>query len=322
MLHFAGNAVGYSGAMSMTELELLRTIRRSLPKVGGNSVVAGIGDDCSVVRGRSGEDLLYTTDLFVEGTHFERDTLPARWAGRKALARGLSDIAAMGGEPRVCLVSLALPDWAGSRWVNGFYRGLGELANETGTVVVGGDLSRADQLVCDIVVCGSAPRGSALRRDRAKPGDGLYVSGTLGGSALGLRTRGGASWRRHSRPEPRLRLGKYLRKRGWVTSAMDLSDGLSLDLHRLCEASRVSAVIDRPLPVFHGATLDDALNGGEDYELLLTLRKVTRIPRSFEGIPLTRIGTITEEASGGISFFGRRLKPGGWDPFRKKPGRD
>jgi len=302
----------------MTELELLRRIQKRLPKATRGGLLVGVGDDCAVFRQRADEDLLYTTDLFVEGTHFRRESLPARAVGRKALTRGMSDIAAMGGDPRLCLVSLALPKWAGTRWVDGFYRGLVGLAEETRTVVAGGDLSVADQLVCDIVVCGTAPRGKAMRRDGASPEDGIYVSGSLGGAALGLRTGSGAAWRRHSKPEARLRLGRHLRRRGWVTAAMDLSDGLSLDLHRLCQASGVSAIVDRPVPVFHGATLEDALHGGDDYELLFTARQNARVSRSFEGIPLTRVGTITGGTPESVEFFGRKLSPGGWDHFRER----
>jgi thiamine-monophosphate kinase len=258
---------------------------------------------------------LYTTDLLIEGVHFRKESLPAEAVGRKALVRGLSDIAAMGGEPRLCLVSLALSAGAGARWVDGFYRGLLELADETGTTLAGGDLSRSDQIVCDIVVCGSAPRGAALLRSGARPGDAIYVSGVLGGSQLGLRTERGAAWKRHARPEPRLRLGRHLRKSGSVTAAMDLSDGLSLDLHRLCEASGVAASIDRPLPVFPGATLEDALDGGEDYELLFTASAHARIGRSVAGVPLTRIGTIHKGKPGAVDLFGWKLAPGGWDPF-------
>lgn len=301
----------------MTERELLRRLRGRLP-AAGRGLVAGIGDDCAIVRqpGTS-EDLLYTTDLLIEDVHFRRDTYPARAIGRKALARGLSDIAAMGGDPRYCLVSLALPAWAGSRWVNGFYQGLLGLAAETRTSLVGGDFSRASQLVCDVVVCGTVPRGQALRREGARPGDALYVSGVLGGSRLGLRTQKGAARRLHLNPEPRLKLGRGLRRRRDVTAAMDLSDGLSLDLYRLCEASGVAANIDRPLPVFPGATLDDALHGGEDYELLFTARPGSRVAGRWGGVPLTRIGVIVEGHPGAMKLFGWKLAPGGWDHFQK-----
>jgi thiamine-monophosphate kinase len=136
----------------------------------------------------------------------------------------------------------------------------------------------------------------------------------LGGSALGLRAKRGAAWKRHLAPEPRLGAGKFLQ--GRASACMDLSDGLSLDLDRLCRASRVRAVLDRPLPVFPGATLDDALHGGEDYELLFTVRQGVRVPASVGGVPLTEIGSVHKGS--GVSFFGRRLEPLGWDHLRPR----
>src|SRR5439155_2802155 len=131
--------------------------------------------------------------------------------------------------------------------------------------------------------------GQALGRDGARAGDAIYVSGALGGSALGLAQGRGKAWKRHTRPEPRLALGRFLRERVGATAAMDLSDGLSLDLHRLCAASGLRAEIAMP-PIFAGATAEQALHGGEDYELLFTADAHARVPREFEGLPLTRIG--------------------------------
>src|SRR6185295_11272101 len=127
------------------------------------------------------------------------------------------------------------------------------LARKTRTALAGGDLSRSDRILCDIVVCGSAPRGSALRRSGAKPGDALYVSGALGGSALGLATRKGKAWQKHLHPEPRLKIGVALREQYRATACMDLSDGLSIDLHRLCAESKVGADLDGDLPMFPNA---------------------------------------------------------------------
>jgi len=284
----------------------------------GSELVAGIGDDCAIVRPLGArEDLLFTTDLLLENVHFRRATHPPEVVGRKALARGLSDLAAMGGEPRFCLLSLVAPQWADHTWIRRFYDGLLEFSEQTHTPLAGGDLARGKNFACDIVVAGAVPRGQALLRSGAKPGDSIYVSGALGGSALGLRTKNGPAWKRHLKPEPRLELGRYLRRRLRATAAMDLSDGLSLDLHRMCLASGVSAEIGPP-PVFPGASLEDALHGGEDYELLFTVSPRVRVPGSYKGLPLTRIGSIHRGLAGAVFLSGRPLAVLGYDHFRRK----
>ena len=303
------------------EREFIERVQRKLRPRRGAGIVLGIGDDCAIFRSR-GEDLLFTTDLLIEDVHFRRATHRAADVGWKALARGLSDIAAMGGVPRFFLLSLALPDWAGEAWVDGFYRGLLLLAGRTGVTLAGGDLAHSATLTCDIVVCGSVPRGQALRRDGSRPGDAIYVSGRLGGSALALAQaaplRTGAAWRRHLRPLPRLALGRFLRERLRASAAMDLSDGLSIDLARLCQASNVSAAIEAP-PRFRGATAEQALHGGEDYELLFTVAPTTAVPAAFEGTPLTRIGSMRRGAPGRVLLQGAPLAPLGYDHFRE-PG--
>jgi thiamine-monophosphate kinase len=272
----------------MTELELVRWIRTQ---------GSGIGDDCAILpHGR--DDLLITTDLLIEKVHFLR-AHKAAVIGHRALARGLSDLAAMGAAPRWFLVSLALADWVKPAWVRSFYGGMLKLARQHDCELVGGDVSRTDQVTVDIVALGTAPRGSALRRGTARPGDAIYVSGSLGGQP--------------AMPAPRVALGRWLRKR--ATACMDLSDGLSIDLHRLCVESKVAAVIDRPLPVASGATLDDALHRGEDYELLFTSRQ--RLI-AHQGLPLTRIGTIAAGDPGRVQFFGLLLEPRGYDHFAKR----
>jgi thiamine-monophosphate kinase len=302
----------------MNELQILERIRRKSSVVAGSSILLGIGDDCAVFRPRGAqEDLLLTTDMVVEDIHFHRDTHPAAAVGYRTLARGLSDIAAMGGKPRFCLLSLVLAPWADSKWIDKFYSGLLDLAGQTGTMLAGGDLAGGEKLTCDIVVCGSAPKGKALRRDGARPGDQICVSGHLGASALGLEKGKGEAWRRHLRPAPRLALGRYLRTRLHATAAMDLSDGLSLDLHRLCLASGAMASLDREPPIFSGANSNQALHGGEDYELLFTLPARIHLPDNYNGIPLTRIGTIQKGKPGLVELLGRPLSPRGYDHFRR-----
>ncbi|HEV8145085.1 MAG TPA: thiamine-phosphate kinase, partial [Bryobacteraceae bacterium] len=170
-------------------------IRRRAGKSSG--LILGIGDDCAIFRPQPGEDLLFTTDQMIEGVHFRSDASAVE-VGHRALARSLSDIAAMGGEPRFCLVSLAVPQKRGSEWIKNFYGGLMALARRTKTALAGGDLARASSIYCDVMVCGAVPRGKALRRDGALPGDEIYVSGRLG-----------KPWDR--RIEPRLKLGQSLR---------------------------------------------------------------------------------------------------------------
>lgn len=281
----------------MNEIDLIEKIRKLAAT--GPRIAVGIGDDCAVFRPRAGRDLLFKTDPLIEDIHFRRDLAPAI-VGHRALARNLSDIAAMGGDPQFCLVSLALPGDAGGKWaekwIDQFYRGLLSLAKRTGTALAGGHLARAEKIFCDVIVCGSVPRGKALLRSGARSGDALYVSGRLG-----------RPWDR--RFEPRLALGRSLR--GRATSCIDISDGLSLDLFRLCRASKVAAEVDR-VPVARGASLERALHGGEDYELLFTMPEGREAPRG-----TTRIGTVVGGKPGAVRFRGEPVEPRGHDHFRR-----
>jgi thiamine-monophosphate kinase len=284
----------------MDELAIVNSIRRQAGRARGG-LVLGIGDDCAIFRPRASEDLLFTTDQMIEGVHFLPSAKPEE-VGHRALARSLSDIAAMGGDPNFCLVSLAV---SSEKWIAGFFRGLMKLARATGTQLAGGDVSHVTgeakasrglkpTLLCDVMVCGSIPRGQSLRRNGARPGNAIYVSGALG-----------RPWDR--RIEPRLALGRSLRKR--ATSCIDLSDGLSLDLHRLCVESGLAAEVDR-VPIARGATLERALHGGEDYELLFTLPAGARAPRG-----TTRIGAIVRGRKGAVRFQGQTLPPAGYNHF-------
>src|SRR5262249_12687900 len=159
----AWNSVMWAGLS--TESTILDRIRSSVSAPSGSPLKVGIGDDCAVFRPRGGsEDLLFTTDMLLEDIHFRRTTHSAEDAGYKALARGLSDIAAMGGAPRFCLLSLAVPHWADRAWVDGFYRGILRLSHKTATPLAGGDLASAERMACDVIVCGAVPKGRALLR--------------------------------------------------------------------------------------------------------------------------------------------------------------
>lgn len=280
------------------------------------SVVAGIGDDCAIFRPKPNQDLLFTTDMLIEDVHFRRTTHTAADVGHKTLARGLSDIAAMGGIPQFCLVSVALPPWADDTWLKSFYRGFLSLAKRAQCPLIGGDFSHTPQFIADIVVCGAVPRGQALRRDGAKAGDQLYVSGRLGGSALGLEEPTGPAARRHRRPAPRLALGQELRELH-ATAAMDLSDGLSLDLQRLAAASGLAAFVER-VPRYPGATLEQALHGGEDYELLFALPPRVVPPRTLGGVAISHIGELRAGPPGQVSYRGEPLAAEGYDHFRAR----
>jgi thiamine-monophosphate kinase len=230
----------------------------------------------------------------------------------------------MGGRPLCCLLSLQVPKWATGTWLSYFLSGLLRLSKNSDAPLVGGDVARGRLLAAVITVVGSAPAAEILTRGGARPGDIVYVSGRLGGSAAGLEkllSRAAVprdrAVRRHLWPEPRLSLGRQLRKLG-ATAAMDLSDGLAMDLARLTKASGAGAEIDPTrIPLFSGASLKQALHGGEEYELLFTLPPGLRPPASFEKIPLTPIGRIHRKPGVELRSGSRveKLKPRGFQHF-------
>jgi thiamine-monophosphate kinase len=299
----------------MSETAIIAHIRKltgANPK--SKRLVQGIGDDCAVLRPQGSEDLVFTTDFVLEGRHFTLDTHSATDVGHKALARSLSDLAAMGSKPVFCLVSLATPASLGKRWIHGFYRGLLALAAQYDITLAGGDLARFNHVVVDVMCCGCVPQGRALLRSTAKPGDRIYVTGELGGSAHGLASKRGKHWKRHLRPTPRVEAGMALHRFG-ASACMDLSDGLALDLHRLCLESGVSAELSGTLPVARGASFDEAISGGEDYELLFTAPAKSRIPSEIAGVTVTSIGEITSGNKGVIQYNHRPLPIKGFDHF-------
>lgn len=278
---------------------------------GGGTVVSGlrqgIGDDCAVLAHTPQKDLLVTTDLFLEGIHFRRHWQEPASLGHKALARGLSDVAAMGGIPRYAFLSLGLPRRTDQRWLNGFLAGFLRLAAASKVVLAGGDTgSSASGFLADVMVVGEVPRNQALLRSGACPGDEIWVTGTLGTAALGLAVlQKGRNLRRSHvafpafcYPQPRLGIGRYLCRQKLASAMMDVSDGLSIDLARLCEASGVGAcIVEAALPRLEQTALRHALHGGEDLELLFTVppERSRRLPRRLGTVPLTRIGKITSE---------------------------
>ncbi|HEY1497681.1 MAG TPA: thiamine-phosphate kinase [Candidatus Solibacter sp.] len=327
------------------EFDLLRLIRSRARNT--SAVALGIGDDCALLRVRPGEEIAVTTDLSIDGRHFRLGWHPPEAIGHRTLARGLSDLAAMGARPLAAFVSLGLPKnlvrttGGGRSWVSRFYDGLLALADTHKTALAGGDLAESPLALADIVLVGAVPRGRALLRSGARPGDAIFVTGSLGGAAAGLAnladlagrsTRGtekaprisgrlSALLQPHLYPRPRLAQGEWVRRRG-VAAAIDLSDGLSTDLAHVCEESGVAAELDAvTIPLSAGATLEQALHGGEDYELLFTAQSAQRISPSIAGVPVTRIGRITRARRDQsritlLTAEGRRpLVPRGWQHF-------
>jgi thiamine-monophosphate kinase len=302
-----------------------------LPKSGG--VVTGIGDDCAVLRLPSGHDLLTTTDFSLENVHFRRVWHPAESVGHRCLARGLSDIAAMGGEPVACFLSLAVPEKLLQTWVDGFTTGLMKLAREFGVTLAGGDTAQSPAaILADIVVLGSVPKGKAVLRSGAHPGDRIYVTGSLGGSAAALdllfskRKLAPKQFPKHFFPQPRISQGKFLRAKNLASSMIDISDGLSTDLNHICEESGVGAeILAKAIPRAtigkndQPVDLKFALHGGDDYELLFTARPERLLPPAISGIPVTCIGEIKHAKKVSmISETEKRsaLDPQGWQHFR------
>ena len=318
------------------EVGWIERIRRRAVPPPKSGVFLGIGDDCAIFRARgAADDLLFTTDMLIEDVHFRRATHSAGDVGWKALARGLSDIAAMAGQPVAAFLSLALPRDLPQNWLRRFTRGLLKLAERYGVILAGGDTAESPHgILADIVVVGSVPKGKVILRSGARPGDRIYVSGELGGSAAAVgmfnkkRVKPNArSHPRHFFPEPRIALGRYLRENRLLSAMIDTSDGLSTDLAHLCEESGVGAellaeavpraIVGKPP---REVDLELALDGGEDYELLFTVPARKPIPSRIANVPITQIGYITR----GRKIFltnreglKRELAPQGWEHFRK-----
>jgi thiamine-monophosphate kinase len=347
--------------MRLSELgedSFLRELQKRFSS-GDPRVVLGIGDDAAVIDPPEGERLILTTDSLVEDVHFSRRWMPPRFLGRKAVAVNASDVAAMGGEPFAVLLSLAVPAASEAEALWQIVEGVEERARELGMSLVGGNLaSSPGGIVVDVTAVGSTISRRALKRSGARPGDGIYLSGKIGASATGLKLleRGAAlapgggilvpdglragpiplaeaCIRAQLDPEPRLSLGSELNRKRIATACIDVSDGLALDLHRLCRASGVGARIEEAsLPISPGLLAWErwwkrdltaaALGGGEDYELLFTSGSEEKIEklRKRLALAITRIGVATrKEGVELVSRGGARepLPPSGWNHFGK-----
>jgi thiamine-monophosphate kinase len=331
----------------ISEDELVRAIRKVLSGEAPG-VAIGIGDDAAVVNAGRHHTIL-TTDMLVVGVHFVRAAASAHDIGHKALTVNVSDVAAMGGSPRYALASIGIPPEVETPWVIELYGGIREAAADYGLAVIGGDTNRAGKVVLSITVVGTVARDHAVTRSGARPGNRLVVTGSFGAAAGGLRLAQSdphqvrealaSDWGRrlvqaHLRPVARVGEGETLASEG-ATAMIDVSDGLALDLSRLCAESRVGATVTlADVPVADGLEdlakafdgqfdpLDLAMHGGEDYELLAALP-----PEAVEGAAeklverfgtgLSVIGTVTEEGVRAVGEDGveRTLEPRGWDHF-------
>jgi thiamine-monophosphate kinase len=316
-------------------------------RLGGHSskgpgLVVGLGDDACVLRASRGQEWVASCDAFLEDIHFIRRLHAPATVGYKALARATSDLAAMGAVPRCFLLGLALPARLTGGWLDGFVGGMARAARKFGMELAGGDTSRTDAIAINITVFGEVRTGRAILRSGAHPGDRIFVTGHLGAAQLGLEIvlRGlsrRASLHRylapHLLPDPPIALGRWLARRELASATMDLSDGLSTDLDRLCRASGVGARIqEASLPAVRVPdslrrrgidALELARDGGEDYQLLFTVpaRAAHRIPRQRDGVRITEIGEIIRgRGVSVISVDGASapLLPRGWDHFARR----
>lgn len=333
-----------------TEDQLIKEIAGAIPSQRGGrgprNLILGIGDDAAIIATRGKKEWVVSCDAFLEGTHFLSSKHPPESIGYKSLTRAASDIAAMGGEPELFLLTIALPRSRTGRWLDQLLRGMGRAARELDIRLAGGDTTTSSSVLISITVFGEVRPGRAVTRSKARPGDIIYVSGRLGRAQLGLElVKKGLGFKRrfadlakpHLYPQIRVALGRWLAERGAASAMIDISDGLSTDLARVAAASRVGArlwteAIPRvkvPAPASRalgGLRLDPlemALHGGDDYELLFTVPR--RHVKWLEAAPgfaeLTAIGKITRErrillqhAAGGT----KPLDPRGWDPFRTR----
>jgi thiamine-monophosphate kinase len=329
------------------EFSLIASIRRRMDGRYPPEVALGIGDDCAVLQPQVGMEWVITTDTQVEDVHFRRAWLTPYQIGWRAMAVNLSDIAAMGAQPFGALAALTLPAATETAFFDQLLDGLCDLGLRFGCPLIGGNLARDPaHLSLSLTVLGRVPRGTSVLRAGARPGDEIWVSGRLGGSAAGLQTflqtiplsdaTGTALRQRYAQPWPRVREASFLRASGQLTGMIDLSDGLAGDLGHVCEESGIGAqIVAEALPLESGVRevaaalgedpLEFALRGGEDFELCCTAAPGTLTPLLDEfhrrfGIDLTRVGLMTSERSlrlGHADGSQTPLSPQAFDHFRR-----
>jgi thiamine-monophosphate kinase len=333
----------------MNEFDFIRQIRaRAQGSADSHGLVCGIGDDAAVFKAAAGCDVVVSTDLLVEDIDFRRDVIPPALLGHKALAVSLSDIAAMGARPRWALLSIGVPNpiW-NSDFLTDFYEGFFKLAKRYNVTLIGGDISRTpERIVIDSILVGESAKAGAVYRSGARPGDQIFVTGSLGDAAAGLRLlERGARLSSHAadgslpdlddeaneshrvdhlllrqlQPEPRVGWGLLLGEQRLASAMIDISDGLSSDLNHLCTESKVGALIDASeVPIDPVLTelsgrraLDPlllALHGGENFELLFSVppANIPKLPKRVDGVPITRIGEIRESSHNILIAEGQR----------------
>ena len=310
------------------ERALIERIRARFPRAP-TFVIVGIGDDAAVVEPDRNRLEVLTTDCQVEGVHFDQTFVGAADIGHKALAVNLSDLAAMGAAPRVALLSLVLPPAFPVAGVDALVDGMAALAARARISIVGGNIARSPgPLIVDVTATGSVHSRRVLLRGGARVGDDLYVTGALGGAAAGLRLlrqdahSAGPVVDRYRRPEPRVMFGVLLGRNRAARACVDLSDGLADAVRQIGEASGVGAIIDADaLPIEHGATLRDALGGGEDYELLFAVSprqrgRLKHARRLAGDLAVTHIGRVTADRAMLLSRNGSTEPlPAGFEHF-------
>jgi len=272
------------------EVKLIERIERSLGC--SSEVILGIGDDAAIIKHTKNKHLLFCSDMLIEDVHFSRKNASASQIGKKALAVNISDIAAMGGVPRFCVVSLGLPKNTTVNFIDKFYKGLNNLAKKFNVFIVGGDTNRSNKLIVDVALIGEVNKRNVVKRKGARDGDVVFVTGRLGGSAS----------KKHLDFLPRIKESKLLVKNFRINSMIDISDGLAIDLCRILKASAVGALIyEELIPLSKGVkSVKNALYDGEDFELLFTMSareadKLIKNKRKLFGVNISKIGYIRKE---------------------------